>query len=217
MVNLRPPRMRRNVRYGQATRALAAGATIATGTGAYADQIRFENPAGIGHFNWMSSIPEIGLSLDVARNSNNQTGIESTPSSFQQFNVPTATPILGAVPNNGQVEWDSGTYFLQPLAANAVIPSGAGWNRTAYAYYTGYGYAMPAGVPAYLGVRFNLGQGNQYGWIGVIREGHGLDAFAWGYETQPGVPIPAGAIPEPGSLAMLALGATALLARRRNG
>lgn len=41
-----------------------------------------------------------------------------------------------------------------------------------------------------------------------------LDAFAWGYETDPDVPIAAG-IPEPGTLAALALGAAAALAGRR--
>jgi hypothetical protein len=76
---------------------------------------------------------------------------------------------------------------------------------------------IPEGVPAYLGVRIsNLagGAGWHYGWIGVIRNAGNLQAFAWGYETDLGTPIPAG-IPEPGSLALLALGAGAVVVRKR--
>jgi hypothetical protein len=54
---------------------------------------------------------------------------------------------------------------------------------------------LPEGVETYLGVSFDLGAGTQYGWIGVVRNAAMLDAFAWGYETDPGVPIAAGAWP----------------------
>jgi hypothetical protein len=57
-----------------------------------------------------------------------------------------------------------------------------------------------------MGVRFNDVDGYHYGWISVVRNGLDLDAFAWGYETEPGVPIIAG-IPAPGTLAALAFGA----------
>jgi hypothetical protein len=76
---------------------------------------------------------------------------------------------------------------------------------------------IPEGIPAYLGARIqNLdgGAGFHYGWIGVIRDGGDLQAFAWGYETDVGVPIAAG-IPEPGTLAMLAFGAALVASRRR--
>ena len=75
---------------------------------------------------------------------------------------------------------------------------------------------IPEGIPAYLGVRIsNLagGAGWHYGWIGVIRDAGNLETFAWGYESDIDTPIAAG-IPEPGTLAMLALG-TVLVARRR--
>jgi hypothetical protein len=65
---------------------------------------------------------------------------------------------------------------------------------------------FPSGVARYMGVRFNDVDGYHYGWISVVRNGLDLDAFAWGYETEPGVPIIAG-IPAPGTLAALAFGA----------
>ena len=64
------------------------------------------------------------------------------------------------------------------------------------------------GQDVYLGARLKLPAQWHYGWIGVTRGGYyglELEAFAWGYETDPGVPIAAG-IPEPGTLGMLALG-----------
>ena len=99
-----------------------------------------------------------------------------------------------------------------------MIPSGFTWNNQRYSQYAGYGpeTLLPEGTPTYLGLRFN-GPNYQYGWIGVVRTSQQLEAFAWGYETEPGVPIAAGA-PEPGSLALLAFGAAGVAGcrRRRN-
>ena len=59
-----------------------------------------------------------------------------------------------------------------------------------------------------MAVRFSDIDGDHYGWISVVRPGifWSFNAFAWGYETDPGVPIRAG-IPAPGTLAALAFGA----------
>ena len=119
---------------------------------------------------------------------------------------------MGGVAGLTELEIVNG-YQMVGLAGGTLIPSGLGWNYYSYAYA---GSPFPEGVPLYLGVRFN-GPAWQYGWIGVERiDGNKLDAFAWGYETEPGVPIAAGA-PEPGSLALLAFGAGALASRRRKG
>jgi hypothetical protein len=61
----------------------------------------------------------------------------------------------------------------------------------------------------YLGVQFSDVDGAHYGWVSVYSYFYidlNLHAFAWGYETEPGVPIVAG-IPAPGTLAALAFGA----------
>ena len=75
-------------------------------------------------------------------------------------------------------------------------------------------------TPTYLAVRLQLDGNTHYGWIGVQRDGNKpfghrghLTPFAWGYETEPNASIAAGAIPAPGTLGMLALGAIGALGR----
>jgi len=125
---------------------------------------------------------------------------------------------------NADIQTDTGSYGnAWGFSAGQTIPSPlAQWDHTPYGGSLGRvrdpntGFSLiPQGVPAYLGVRIsNLagGAGWHYGWIGVIRNGGNLQAFAWGYETELGTPIAAG-IPEPGTLAALAFGA--ILAARR--
>jgi len=75
------------------------------------------------------------------------------------------------------------------------------------------------GNPQYVGVRFQLANGGPqyYGWIGVdITNSFDLTGQVTGYAYENnGEPITAGAVPEPAGLALLALGAPALLRRRQ--
>ncbi|MCA9311954.1 MAG: PEP-CTERM sorting domain-containing protein [Phycisphaerales bacterium] len=69
----------------------------------------------------------------------------------------------------------------------------------------------------YAGVRLDLGGTSHYGWIALRHSGTyapTIDLVAWGYETEPGVAVAAGA-PTPSTLAGLALGATAFAGRKR--
>jgi hypothetical protein len=97
-----------------------------------------------------------------------------------------------------------------------LIPSGGGtaFHYYGLAFYNGFSL-IPESQDVYLGVCVNLSSAWHYGWIGVNRDYYLLETFAWGYETEPGVPIAAG-IPEPDTLAMLALGFVAAgVANRR--
>jgi hypothetical protein len=73
---------------------------------------------------------------------------------------------------------------------------------------------------AYFGLRFGAIAPYNYGWV-QLREGaspNAWDLVTFGYETTPDTPISAGAagaVPEPASLATLALGAAAVALRRR--
>lgn len=71
----------------------------------------------------------------------------------------------------------------------------------------------------FVGFRFNGGSGMQYGWARIhMDEGAPGNSFtlidyAW---ADPGITISTGQVPEPGSLALLALGGAGLMAWRRS-
>ncbi len=136
---------------------------------------------------------------------------------------------------SGAEIWSGGfaQRYAQALTGGTSIDgSGAGtWNQYAtfaFSYtacydYGYYGYNCNTGerglIPNdgsehYVGVRLNIGGLSHYGWIGITNNFGYIDAFAWGYETEPGVPVAAGA-PTPSTLAGLALGAAAFSGRKR--
>ena len=202
-------RARRHHDVHRRTAALAGAAALAAGTSAYADPVRFDNPAGPGHFEW--SVPGALTFLDITKSPDLQGGGAGLSSLYI---YPDAGGLVG---NYGLTSPDVRRIgiLLEPFTAGAPISGAGTWAPYAFTDYSpGDPSLLPEGVDAYLGVRFDVGVGEQYGWIGVVRTGQELDAFAWGYETEPGVPIAAGA-PEPGSLALLASGALGTVARRR--
>jgi hypothetical protein len=72
-------------------------------------------------------------------------------------------------------------------------------------------------MTAYAGVEFRIGEDVHYGWIRInnfanVNAGSVLD---WAYETRPGVPILAGAVPEPYALALLVGGGVLMVWFRR--
>lgn len=91
-------------------------------------------------------------------------------------------------------------------------------------YYGGFAAngpngSVPPGTFAYAGFRFNAVDGTHFGWI-RLKVGAGTLTFdSAAYETTAGTAITAGAVPEPGTLSLLALGAAgvvgAIVKRRR--
>lgn len=73
------------------------------------------------------------------------------------------------------------------------------------------------GVPKYMGVEFLRDDGIHYGWVAVSAGGttSTVGTTGWAWESEPGVPIIAGAIPEPSSVLLLMLGGSFLFALRR--
>jgi hypothetical protein len=201
------------MRRRRAAGALAAGALIAGGTRAYAVPIMYINPPGPSHFNWAPTDSR-GISLDMQLPASGQDGLATSPSSFTQDLTISFGRVRGR--QAGGELCVGGLYdaFLLGIPGGDLIPGGGLWNGKGYTYYASYGAELPENRPAFLGVRFNLGSGFQYGWIEILRTGRQLDAVSWGYDTTPGVPVRAGFFPEPGTLALLALGAAAVCRRR---
>ena len=65
---------------------------------------------------------------------------------------------------------------------------GLPWGTVGCVYFDDGYTDLAEGAETYLGIRFDLGGGNQRGWLGVVRMGPELDALAWGYEMEPEVP-----------------------------
>ena len=210
---------------------LIAAATMAFATAAQATPVRFDNPPGPGHFDWNGTAAHEYLKIfaDAA----SQPGVAGATGTFRRRDIAAlgSTEVRGAAsssslqyvvlpggspgPANFLVGVDLGTLISSPVVPGTLdgftIPALI-WRGDAEAGFPQTN--LPEGLETYLGVRFDLGAGQQYGWIGIVRTGTQLDTFAWGYETEAGVPIPAGA-PEPGTVALLAFGAVGAITRRR--
>jgi hypothetical protein len=193
----------------RASDLLAAAAAIAAGTQAYAEPIRFDNPAP-GGFGWGAN-----RWLDITKAYWDQMPLEIGPSkvgqlrasyNYYQYHIAKAFTSGGAdvvasptiTKNLSQSTVVDGSWQFSNHANHVVYSTGQhGTFVTTY---------FSNGSVGYMGVRFLDVDGYHYGWISVVRYGLNFSAFAWGYETEPGVGIIAG-IPAPGTLAALAFGA----------
>jgi hypothetical protein len=200
---------------------LAAAAAIAAGTQAYAEVIIFINPpeGEPGHFDWLMSPDEFdpAIWLDITRPSTDQGGLVG-PSSIGQVYVTNSLFRWSQTSGGASVFalfWDftpfwPGTVYTFSLSFESAA---AHWREATSppgGFGSDFGYYFPYYGDKYVGVRFSDVDGFHYGWVGVRGAGVGgwwrFQAFAWGYQTEPGVPITAG-IPAPGTLAALAFGA----------
>jgi hypothetical protein len=141
--------------------------------------------------------------------STSQIRIQAVPS---DANTRYALPLLngfeiGSLPGSGGDWFFSPSPYGYALASNLVL---AGDQVFQFGFFPG--------KDAYLGVELMLGDGVHYGFIQVrVPELSSIGYLkSYGFETQPGVPILAGA-PEPGRLWLAVLAFIFLTARRRRG
>lgn len=124
--------------------------------------------------------------------------------------------------------------WLVPLSAGedigSLVPVNGAWVLTqqtpygtiapvisAYTWIGGSGLFV--NTTAYAGLQFRVASEIHYGWI-KMQEIPGLGGggivYEYAYETRPGVPILAGAIPEPSTWALLVGGGVLMVWSRRN-
>lgn len=113
---------------------------------------------------------------------------------------------IGATPPSGSLIWRE-TVSAGPSGQ----PYSATYNGANNVGYGGYWQ----GVEGYTGVEFYIGADAYYAWIRVGAPFVGLYGgyiYDYAYETRPGVSISAGAVPEPSTWALFAVGALAVAA-----
>ncbi len=203
---------------GMVAAGLAGLAVMVFTAAAGASPVRFDNPAGAGHFVWFGGTEADPIGLNITLGAGNQTGSAAGLSTFNQGNTADGAHVLTPIgaPSRLHIHGDPAV-FLVGFDFGESIPSAFGWDTHGWSNHTALPtWHLPWDEPTYVGVKIDLGSGDQYGWIGVEFSSADLtlDTFAWGYETEVGVPIEAG-VPEPGTLALLAFGALAATRRQR--
>jgi hypothetical protein len=103
---------------------------------------------------------------------------------------------------------------VAPFGPNAFVPGSAGGVQVIISSrYAGtdYGQFHPPNSTGFLGFQFTVGSDTFNGYIQFrIARDFGIDFISAAYNDTPGGAITAGAIPEPGTVGLLALGAAGL-------
>jgi len=154
----------------------------------------------------------------------------SSGNGFRLYNHTTASALLVVGSHHAQIVVNNLTHgSIENLALNAVVgPTLAdgfqfkGHTSGSVHLFTSGGRAknpfFPAGTPGYFGFKFT-GSNNttEYGWGTLLVTGTPVGqgfTIQNAYYDNTGAPITVGAVPEPSSMALLALGATGLAAWR---
>lgn len=191
-------------------------AVAACATGADAAVVRFDNPTGAGHYYWAPQGTAGEGWLDIHRAAHAQPQQDAGPGSFGHTRSEYVTKLFAG--GGGQYLTTDGLLVMSSAEGDVISSATAGqWTNGLFIHHPILGSNFAEGEEAFIGVRFDAGSGLQYGWIGVVRTGVTLDAFAWAYETEAGVPISVGptTIPSPSTLSLLGVSALATHRRRR--
>ncbi|MEO5720789.1 MAG: PEP-CTERM sorting domain-containing protein [Chthoniobacterales bacterium] len=217
----------------KAAKGLVGAIVIAGGTSAYGDIISVGIPADFvvapgtavtGPVNW-----------DV-----NSDGIADFNFTYRYNNTATGSGVIWqaninspAVATNGVISY-AGPFVRYAFALSMgtnIGPGGAFFagpspqvtlgsryrSGGVPSYYGGFAAgpnangAVAPGTTAYVGFRFNAADGTHYGWIQLSVGPGSIDFVSAAYQSTPNTAIAAGAIPEPGTLGLLALGAVGIL------
>lgn len=111
-----------------------------------------------------------------------------------------------------------GSGYVTPTVMTSGASVSGGLTFGAYASGGSDWAYVPTGFDGYLGIQFEIGGETHYGWAEVLNSAGEVTLKSFGYNTTAdtaAVPNLATQVPEPSSLALLALGATGLMRRRR--
>jgi len=195
-------------------------ALVACAPGADADIIHFVNPSPgqQGHYDWRWE-PVAGWEswLDITAPATAQSGLASGSSVGQVFStVPDESSVYNR--NGAGATIGCSSHFTFGFTSTgyqfgSLIGFTNFWYLTGVPHITDLGDGVsfftdiPDGSRRYLGV---ITATDHRGWIEVERTGMNLTAYAWAYQTEPGVPIVAGQVPAPAAAAAV-FGLAALL------
>jgi hypothetical protein len=230
--------------FKKASKGLLGALSIASGTTAYSAVVSVAPPADLTaapgattSVNW-----DVNGDSIIDFTFSERYLIESPPGVEWQGNMNAAT---GSSATNGVVSYPGVfvqyAFALQPGATigtsstfsvsitQIVLGSKYNYSGSAAYYYGGFAAdgrtpvttlngAVTPGTFAFAGFRFSAADGIHYGWIKLATSTGLIDFMSAAYESTPLTNITAGAVPEPTTLALLAVGAAGALgavARRR--
>jgi hypothetical protein len=215
-------------------KGLAGALAIASGTSAYGNIVVVATPADLTNspgganttVNW--NVDGLG-GADFTFNNRYPNTTAGSYGVVWQMNM---NPFTGTQGTNNLVSY-AGPFvqYAFALAANTSIgPAGPfsttltqvvlgskySYGAQGINYYGGFAANGPngsvaPGTFAFVGFRFNAADGVHFGWVRLAVNAGLIDFDSAAYETTPNTAILAGAVPEPGTMALLALGAAGIL------
>ena len=161
------------------------------------------NGDGIPDFNLNS--PN-GIQIDL--NPLNQNSVLAVPEPSPNFGVLIAALMLGTVIPTSPSSLDPALVWY---GTNSIYGGTAGIVAASNIGSIGY---FQGNTNAYAGFQLNVGGENYLGWLYIQNLGLNIGQItSWAYQSSPNTSIPAGAVPEPSTWALLVLGCLVLAAR----